>query len=76
MAYVFDVLHRIQLKADDLLDSLFRKTIIVKVVQFILQTILSQNCLDTVKVIFLDWMLSIEVAELAESLQQIGMVRL
>ena len=72
MAYVFDVLHRIQLKADDLLDSLFRKTIIVKVVQFILQTILSQNCLDTVKVIFLDWMLSIEVAELAESHQQIG----
>ena len=72
MAYVFDVLHRIQLKADDLLDSLFRKTIIVKVVQFILQTILSQNCLDTVKIIFLDWMLSVEVAKLAESHQQIG----
>ena len=62
-----------QLKADDFLDSLFRKAIIVKVVQFIFQTILGQNCFDTVKVIFLDWMLSVEVAELFESHQQIGM---
>ena len=74
MAYFFNALHRMQLKADDLLASLFRKAIIVKVFNVCRQIKILQNFgFDIVRAIFLDCMLPVEVAELAESFQQIGM---
>ena len=63
-----------QLKADDLLASTFRKAIKVKVFNVCCQIEILQNFgFDIVRVIFLDCIITVEVAELAERRHQIGM---